>query len=204
MNRNWISAGLLALTLAPWAIAQDNTATGTTGTVVFFRESKFVGGGMSYKVRENGVEICKLKNGFFCSVQVPVGKHSYDVHSEAKDVLNMEVESGETYYVIGTLSVGVLAGHPNLSPSTKDVFDGLKAKLKDNIDRSVMMVTALSPVIGYNKAAEISYYAIARDLTLKQAALAKGVSEDLYDKVVNPLALTRGGSADLPSGPGQP
>jgi len=79
-----------------------------------------------------------------------------------------------------------------------------QAKLKENIDRSVMMVTALSPVIGYDKAAEISYYAIDHDLTLKQAALANGVSEDLFDRVVNPLALTRGGSADLPSGPGQP
>jgi fumarate hydratase, class II len=75
-----------------------------------------------------------------------------------------------------------------------------QAKLKDNIDRSVMMVTALSPVIGYDKAAEISYYAIDHDLTLKEAALAKGVSEDLYDRVVDPLALTRGGSADIPSG----
>jgi fumarate hydratase, class II len=73
-------------------------------------------------------------------------------------------------------------------------------KLTENIDNSVMMVTALSPVIGYDKAAEISYYAIDNDLTLKQAALAKGVSEELYDKVVIPLALTRGGSADLPSG----
>jgi fumarate hydratase, class II len=75
-----------------------------------------------------------------------------------------------------------------------------QAKLKDNIDRSVMMVTALSPVIGYDKAAEISYYAIDHDLTLKEAALAKGVSENLYDRVVDPLALTRGGSADVPSG----
>ena len=76
-----------------------------------------------------------------------------------------------------------------------------RAKLKDNIDRSVMMVTALSPVIGYDKAAAISYYAIDHDLTLKQAALAKGVSEELFDRVVDPLALTRGGSADIPSGP---
>jgi fumarate hydratase class II len=75
-----------------------------------------------------------------------------------------------------------------------------QAKLKENIDRSVMMVTALSPVIGYDKAAEISYYAIDHDLTLKQAALAKGVSEDLFDRVVDPLALTRPGSADLSSG----
>ena len=36
------------------------------------------------------------------------------------------------------------------------------------------------------------------DLPLKQAALAKGVSEELFDKVVNPLALARPGSADIP------
>jgi fumarate hydratase, class II len=75
-----------------------------------------------------------------------------------------------------------------------------EAKLKENIDRSVMMVTALSPVIGYDKAAAISYYAIDHDLALKPAALANGVSEELYDKVVVPIALTRPGSADLPSG----
>jgi fumarate hydratase, class II len=71
-----------------------------------------------------------------------------------------------------------------------------EAKLKENIDRSVMMVTALSPVIGYDKAAAISYYAIDHNLPLKPAALANGVSEELYDKVVDPLALTRPGTAD--------
>jgi fumarate hydratase, class II len=72
-------------------------------------------------------------------------------------------------------------------------------KLTENIDRSVMMVTALSPIIGYDKAAEISYYAIDHDLTLKQAALAKGVSEELYDRVVIPINLTHPGTADAPS-----
>ena len=74
-----------------------------------------------------------------------------------------------------------------------------KAKLDENIAQSVMMVTALSPIIGYDKASVISHYAIDRDLTLKQAALANGVSKELYDRVVDPLALTRGGSADLPA-----
>jgi fumarate hydratase class II len=78
-----------------------------------------------------------------------------------------------------------------------------EARLKENIDRSVMMVTALSPVIGYDQAAAISYYAIDKNLTLKQAALDKGVSEDLFDKVVRPLALTRAGSADIPANGGQ-
>ena len=75
-------------------------------------------------------------------------------------------------------------------------------KLKQDIDRSVMMVTALSPVIGYDKASVISHYAIDHNLTLKQAALDKGVSEELFDRVVNPFALTRGGSADVPARPG--
>src|SRR5260370_20426739 len=74
-----------------------------------------------------------------------------------------------------------------------------KSKLKQNIERSVMMVTALSPIIGYDQASVISHYAIDHNLTLKQAALANGVSEELYDRVVDPLALTRGGSADAPS-----
>jgi fumarate hydratase, class II len=72
-------------------------------------------------------------------------------------------------------------------------------KLKENIERSVMMVTALSPIIGYDKASVISHYAIDHGLTLKQAALDQGVSEELYDHVVKPLALTRGGSADVAS-----
>ena len=78
-----------------------------------------------------------------------------------------------------------------------------KPKLKENIDRSVMMVTALSPVIGYNNAAAIAHQAIEHDLTLKQAALANNVSENLFDRVVNPLAMTHGGSADLPANPGK-
>jgi len=40
-------------------------------------------------------------------------------------------------------------------------------------------------------------HAIDHDLTLKQAALDNGVSEELFDRVVNPLALTRAGSADI-------
>jgi fumarate hydratase, class II len=45
----------------------------------------------------------------------------------------------------------------------------------------------------------LEHFDIGHDLTLKQAALAKGVSEDLYDEVVIPLALTRPGTADLPA-----
>jgi fumarate hydratase class II len=70
-------------------------------------------------------------------------------------------------------------------------------RLKENIDRSVMMVTALAPVIGYDKASVISHYAIDHNLTLRDAALANGVSEQLYDRVVVPVNMTRPGSADV-------
>ncbi len=102
-----------------------------TGTVIFFREKKFAGSAIRYKVRENGVELGKLSSGSFFTVQAPAGTHQYTVHSEAKDVLTLEVEPGETYYVIGGISIGVFAGRPNLSPSDQATFDGMKPKLKD-------------------------------------------------------------------------
>ena len=62
--------------------------------------------------------------------------------------------------------------------------------IKANIDRSVMMVTALSPIIGYDQASTIAHHAIDHDLTLKEAALANGVDEALFDRVVVPLDMT--------------
>jgi fumarate hydratase class II len=74
-----------------------------------------------------------------------------------------------------------------------------EAQLKKNIENSVMMVTALSPIIGYDQASLIAHYAIDKGLSLKQAALANGVTEDLYDKVVIPINMTHPGSADVKS-----
>jgi len=147
MYRKLINAGIAALVLTPCVtLSNDNAtspapaadaATGATGTVVFFREKKMMGAAISYKVRENGVELCKLGSGSFCTVQVPVGKHAYVTKTEATDVLNMEVDPGETYYVQASISMGVVAGHSNLAPSTREVFDGMKAKLKDNTGKDL-------------------------------------------------------------------
>jgi uncharacterized protein DUF2846 len=114
------------------APAADAAAGGNTGTVVFFREKKIVGSAIRYKVRENGKELCKLKNGTFCTVTVAAGKHEYLVHTEAKDALTLDVEAGKTYYVQGAISMGAFAGHPQLSVADQAAFDGMKAKLKDN------------------------------------------------------------------------
>lgn len=100
------------------------------GQIVFFRPSRFVGGAIGFKVREGETELGKLNSGKYFVVPVEPGAHQYTVHSEAKDILNLEVEAGETYYVQGTISMGVLAGRPNLAPSTQAEFEAMSSKLK--------------------------------------------------------------------------
>jgi fumarate hydratase class II len=63
-------------------------------------------------------------------------------------------------------------------------------KIKEYVDRSLMLVTALAPVIGYDKASKIAHYAIDHDLTLKEAALKlEYVTEAEFDKVVDPAKM---------------
>ena len=58
------------------------------------------------------------------------------------------------------------------------------------VERSLMLVTALSPVIGYDKASKIAHYALDNDLTLKEAALKLGfVTEAEFDKIVDPKKM---------------
>ena len=60
-------------------------------------------------------------------------------------------------------------------------------QIRSFVERSLMLVTALSPVIGYDKASQVAHYALDHDLTLKQAALQLGaVSEQEFDRVVDP------------------
>ena len=75
----------------------------------------------------------------------------------------------------------------------KFLIEGTKPnlkKIKEYVDRSLMLVTALSPVIGYDKASKIAHFALDNDLTLKQAALQLGfVTEEEFDRVVDPAKM---------------
>ena len=75
----------------------------------------------------------------------------------------------------------------------KYLIEGTKPnlkKIKEYVDRSLMLVTALAPVIGYDKASQIAHYATDHDLTLKQAALKLGfVTEAEFDRVVDPSKM---------------
>src|SRR5215472_51856 len=60
------------------------------------------------------------------------------------------------------------------------------------VERSLMLVTALSPVIGYDKASQVAHYALDHDLALKEAALQLGaVSAAEFDRIVDPRKMTQ-------------
>jgi fumarate hydratase class II len=70
---------------------------------------------------------------------------------------------------------------------------GAKPNLKNiaaHVERSLMLVTALAPAIGYDKASEIAHHAMQHDLTLKEAALQLGyVDEAEFDRLVDPKKM---------------
>ena len=77
----------------------------------------------------------------------------------------------------------------------KFLVEGTKPNLKkisEYVERSLMLVTALSPVIGHDKASKIAHYAKENDLTLKAAALKLGfVTEAEFDRVVDPRKMVK-------------
>src|SRR5438132_1401934 len=77
----------------------------------------------------------------------------------------------------------------------KFLIEGTKPnlkKIKEYVDRSLMLVTALAPVIGYDKASKIAHYAMDNDLTMKDAALKLGfVTEVEFDRIVDPAKMVK-------------
>ena len=66
-----------------------------------------------------------------------------------------------------------------------------KEKIKDHLNRSLMLVTALNPHIGYEKAAQIAKQAFKNGTSLKEEALQSGfLTEKEFDAIVQPLAMT--------------
>lgn len=75
----------------------------------------------------------------------------------------------------------------------KFLIEGTQPNLKkiaEYVERSLMLVTALSPLIGYDKSSKIAHHAMDNDLTLKEAALQLGfVTEEEFDRVVDPAKM---------------
>lgn len=92
------------------------------GQIVFYRSSR-VGFAVNCTVREGEEVLSRLNAGkYFVHVTTP-GAHAYRVRSESHDVLNVEVEEGETHYARCSIGAGFFVGRPNLSPANLADFE---------------------------------------------------------------------------------
>ena len=82
-------------------------------------------------------------------------------------------------------------GMHSFTVNSVDTIELDHQRIASYVARSPMLVTALAPHIGYDKASSIAKHAIAHDIPLRQAAIELGVAEDLYDRVVDPVRMAR-------------
>jgi fumarate hydratase class II len=65
-----------------------------------------------------------------------------------------------------------------------------RARIAELVERSLMLVTALAPRIGYDAAAKVARKAHAEGITLREAAAALGlVDAEEFDRIVRPEAM---------------
>lgn len=116
---------LAAQTTAPELTTKSGTigapAAGK-GQVIFYRPGSMMGMALGCTVHEGAAQIARLGSGKYWVAPVAPGKHVYNTEGEAKDVLNLEVEADETYYVKCNIGMGVMSGRANLSPATQEEF----------------------------------------------------------------------------------
>ncbi len=100
------------------------------GLVYFYRETAFVGGMISYKIKETDVQIGALANGTYFAVQAAPGAHTYTASTESTESIIVSVEAGKTYYVRGGVNMGFMAGRPSLTEVTESEAKNKIPKLK--------------------------------------------------------------------------
>ncbi|KQM84748.1 fumarate hydratase [Sphingomonas sp. Leaf22] len=88
-------------------------------------------------------------------------------------------------------SIDLLAiGMASFAERCVDGIESNHARIADLVERSLMLVTALAPEIGYDNAAKIAKHAHAEGLTLREAGLALGlVDAATFDRLVRPETM---------------
>jgi Protein of unknown function (DUF2846) len=139
LTKKFIFAASVAMALVPSVSFAANTAPKAAvaipappagqSQVVFWRPSA-MGMAISCNIRENGTMLGTTNNGRYWVLTTTPGVHKFTTKSEATDELTVQTEADETTYVKCKIAAGIMAGRPNLSPSTKEEFDAKAAKLK--------------------------------------------------------------------------
>lgn len=102
------------------------------GQVVFFRPKTRLSVGEWFNVREGDQVLGKLTNGAYFVHVTPPGAHTYTakLEPELKDHLRINVDPGETYFVEGAVTGGLVIGAADLTPSTHERFNKAARDLK--------------------------------------------------------------------------
>jgi hypothetical protein len=85
------------------------------GLVYFYRERHFVGGGISFNVKENKNILGPAGNGTYFFVIAEPGSHVYEASTEVTSTAVITVEAGKTYYVKCSVEMGAFVGRPCLT-----------------------------------------------------------------------------------------
>lgn len=99
----------------------DTHAPKDKATVYVYRTSGFGGAAISYTVAVNGVDVSSLPSGGYFVYYAAAGENEFTAKTEAKTSVTVDAKAGETYYVKGTIGMGVLVGHPHLTQVTNEV-----------------------------------------------------------------------------------
>src|SRR5579859_1145981 len=103
------------------AYAPDTHAPKDKATVYIYRPSGFGGAAISYTVSVNGTEVLPLSSGSYFVYYAAPGENEFTAKTEAKTSVTVDIKAGQTYYVKGTMGMGVFVGHPHLTQVTNDV-----------------------------------------------------------------------------------
>jgi hypothetical protein len=98
------------------------------GQIVFFRPNRFTGGALTFTVRENEVPLGRLSSGRYFVHAADAGIHEYEVGNN--DTMRMEIEPGETYFVVNNIQMGIVAGRAVLAPSTPSEFSAALPRMR--------------------------------------------------------------------------
>ena len=103
------------------AYTPDSNAPRDKGTVYVYRPKAFTGGAISYTVSVNGAEVSSLPSGGYFVYYATPGEAEISAKTEAKTSVTVDVKAGQSYYVQGSIGMGVFVGHPHLTQVTNDV-----------------------------------------------------------------------------------
>jgi hypothetical protein len=124
MSRPFRLLSVLGLTLGLTSLLLGCATTGPAyqevpipagkAVVYIYRPQSFLGAALTYLVYANQIPVVNLRNGGYLPYFSGPGKILFSAETETQSVAIIAVEAGKSYYLKGTLQMGILVGRPDL------------------------------------------------------------------------------------------